>query len=446
MTTGRRVARKRKELGLSQEALGEKLGVSRQSIYKWESDGALPEVEKLVALSRLFGVSVGWLLGVEEGPSTGEGELTEAQMKMVEELAARYAPKPQLSSGRLAAVKISVVAEAVCLCMILLGFYWKLEDLSRSYDRLQASIGQVQTDVDGQIGSISRRVEEILKAQNGVAAAYGTSLQRVNLAGNRAKFSVYAVPKTFVEGMRAEFYAGDRDQRVGTYGAGQSFDAELYCGLEETIVLSVDFVYPDETRQTQILDTYRGLYGRTFPAARADYALAFQEVRDGKIALEDDAWGFLDCDPSSMPDALSTVPAAEAEAVRVGLFKNKKLVEWAVFVPSPGVVEEETDVLTGEQWEAVDGLKQKDADGNRSRELLTFYFPAREVPVEAGDALQTAVVIRDVYGRTAVRAGTAFGLDEGWSELHPLEQDASDTCPDEWMLADGSPISSYIAP
>ena len=44
MTTGRRVARKRKELGLSQEALGEKLGVSRQSIYKWESDGALPEV------------------------------------------------------------------------------------------------------------------------------------------------------------------------------------------------------------------------------------------------------------------------------------------------------------------------------------------------------------------------------------------------------------------
>ena len=66
MTTGQRVAQKRKELGLSQEALGEKLGVSRQSIYKWESDSALPEVEKLVVLSRLFGVSVGWLLGVEE--------------------------------------------------------------------------------------------------------------------------------------------------------------------------------------------------------------------------------------------------------------------------------------------------------------------------------------------------------------------------------------------
>ena len=70
-------------------ALGEKLGVSRQSIYKWESDSALPEVEKLVALSGLFGVSVGWLLGTEEEPTAPE-ELTEAQLKMVEEIVGRY--------------------------------------------------------------------------------------------------------------------------------------------------------------------------------------------------------------------------------------------------------------------------------------------------------------------------------------------------------------------
>lgn len=38
MTTGQRIAQKRKALGLSQEALGDRLGVTRQSIYKWESD------------------------------------------------------------------------------------------------------------------------------------------------------------------------------------------------------------------------------------------------------------------------------------------------------------------------------------------------------------------------------------------------------------------------
>ena len=37
MTMGQRIAQKRKEQGLSQEGLGEQLGVSRQAIYKWES-------------------------------------------------------------------------------------------------------------------------------------------------------------------------------------------------------------------------------------------------------------------------------------------------------------------------------------------------------------------------------------------------------------------------
>ena len=59
MTLGQRIAQKRKELGLSQEALGEQLGVSRQSIYKWEADSSLPEIEKLIALSALFSVPVG---------------------------------------------------------------------------------------------------------------------------------------------------------------------------------------------------------------------------------------------------------------------------------------------------------------------------------------------------------------------------------------------------
>ena len=54
MTIGQRIAQRRKALGLSQEQLGAQLGVSRQAIYKWESDAALPEIEKLVTLSRQF--------------------------------------------------------------------------------------------------------------------------------------------------------------------------------------------------------------------------------------------------------------------------------------------------------------------------------------------------------------------------------------------------------
>lgn len=71
-TLGQKISAGRKKLGLSQEALGEKLGISRQAISKWESDAAIPEIDKFIALSRLFGVSVGWLLGEESAPDRPE--------------------------------------------------------------------------------------------------------------------------------------------------------------------------------------------------------------------------------------------------------------------------------------------------------------------------------------------------------------------------------------
>ena len=66
MTLGQRIQALRKQHGLSQEGLGERLGVSRQAISRWEMDGAVPEVDKLIAMARLFGVSLNQLLGVEE--------------------------------------------------------------------------------------------------------------------------------------------------------------------------------------------------------------------------------------------------------------------------------------------------------------------------------------------------------------------------------------------
>ena len=441
MTTGQRVAQKRKELGLSQEALGEKLGVSRQSIYKWESDSALPEVEKLVALSRLFGVSVGWLLGVEEGAAPSGGELTAEQLALVEKIAARYAPKPRLSPRRLAAVKVSAAAAALCLCLVLWGFYRRLEDLTRNYSYLQAAITQVETGVNSQIGGVSSRVEELLREQNAVAADYGVSLRNVNPAGNRAKFTVYAVPKTFVEGMWAAFYAEGGGNQVISQGADHRFEADLYCGLEEAMTICVDFIYPDGTSQTQVLKRYTGLYGRTFPAVRADYALGFKPVENGTFALAEtrgtrEECGHLDWSPMGTQPELpeDTPPVAELESLRVGLFRNKKLVDWAVFTVTPGVVEEETAVLTGEQWKALDKLRQNDGGGTRGYQWLNFHFAPQEVPAEAGDVFQVAAVMEDVYGRTAVRSGGAFGLDEGWKELTNLDGDTSNTDPEHWVL------------
>ena len=65
MTLGEKIAKQRKELNYTQEQLAEILGVSRQSISKWESDIAYPETEKLIELGKLFNCSMDYLLKEE---------------------------------------------------------------------------------------------------------------------------------------------------------------------------------------------------------------------------------------------------------------------------------------------------------------------------------------------------------------------------------------------
>ena len=52
----------RKEKGWSQEKLAEQINVSRQSISKWESGQVLPEIEKIIELSKIFQVTTDYLL------------------------------------------------------------------------------------------------------------------------------------------------------------------------------------------------------------------------------------------------------------------------------------------------------------------------------------------------------------------------------------------------
>ena len=62
MTLGEKIAKQRKEYNYTQEQLADILGVSRQSISKWESDIAYPETDKLIKMGKLFECSMDYLL------------------------------------------------------------------------------------------------------------------------------------------------------------------------------------------------------------------------------------------------------------------------------------------------------------------------------------------------------------------------------------------------
>lgn len=52
-----KIIEERKKNGWSQEELANKLGVSRQAVSKWESSGSIPDLQRILQMSELFGVT-----------------------------------------------------------------------------------------------------------------------------------------------------------------------------------------------------------------------------------------------------------------------------------------------------------------------------------------------------------------------------------------------------
>ena len=390
MTTGQRIALKRKEAGLSQETLGAELGVSRQSIYKWESDTALPEIDKLVALSRRFGVTVGWLLGVEEAPETppapDSGELTDAQLKMVEEITERYlaaqtAPKPRK--------KWPYVLAALAVLCAAYNIYDSIRTIGWQFDGVYNRINQMERSMSNQVYGISGQVEEILKQQNSLTADYGTKLVSADLSKNSVTFSVYAVPKTYVEGMRVEFSVDNghssnsktvlSEPDQNGQPVSEKFSAELTCELTDDIAITAVFVMPDGTRQTQPLQTYSGLYSGSLPDVQSLDGGDLQgrgQIENGSLSFPD-AIEFA-VTPNKVLDNI-LIPRAEVVSTKVGLFKNQQLIAWA----EPISAEEQTRY--------------------RGFDNATFYrLEPLSFPFAAGDILESAAVLTDEYGREVI--------------------------------------------
>jgi len=82
-TIGARIAKLRNEYSYSQEYVAEKLGVSRQAVSKWEQNQSSPDTNNLIALSRLFNVSVEYLAIGKIQEQKSEKPQTKSTQKIV---------------------------------------------------------------------------------------------------------------------------------------------------------------------------------------------------------------------------------------------------------------------------------------------------------------------------------------------------------------------------
>ena len=86
MSLSEKILSLRTQLGLSQEELAEKLAVSRQSVSKWETGQSVPDLDKLIKLADLFGISVDELVREGERPQPPEPpKVPEPQVVYVKE-------------------------------------------------------------------------------------------------------------------------------------------------------------------------------------------------------------------------------------------------------------------------------------------------------------------------------------------------------------------------
>lgn len=102
----------RKKAGWSQEDLAEKLGVTRQSVSKWEGAQSVPDMDKVVMMSRLFGVSTDFLLKdelEEEAPCAAAQDDDTSLRRVTMKQASAY-----LALRKAAAPKIAI-ATALCI-------------------------------------------------------------------------------------------------------------------------------------------------------------------------------------------------------------------------------------------------------------------------------------------------------------------------------------------
>ena len=110
----------RKKNGWSQEELAELMDVSRQSVSKWEGAQSIPDFEKMIRLSRLFGVSTDYLLKdeIEETEYIGFGEETVALRRVSMEEANDFLSVKAATAKPIAYATFLCILSPVCLLIL----------------------------------------------------------------------------------------------------------------------------------------------------------------------------------------------------------------------------------------------------------------------------------------------------------------------------------------
>lgn len=390
VTLGRRIQEGRKAAGLSQESLGEQLNVSRQAVSKWEADAAIPELENLIAMSRIFGVTIGQLLGLEPDQAEDDrpperhpenGGLTEKELAAAEAIAARYAEeaqrrqRPQWSKRRKAttAAVTAVLVLAAGLLVLTAGFLVKrqMDAIDRRFSEVQREISRIESSVSSQVSSLTGQMGNILDEKNSILSSFQTAVTDFDAEAQTVTLRVSAVPKEWTDTTTAVFTAALSDGRQFTAEGERQNGAFTAQGfvvpMDQAIQLSVA-LWDGGSARTGTMETLYDCLPGGFRLDVWDSVWEFDWV-NGNIYFTGLRLNIRN--GTSLP--------LELESVELCLFRNRETEpEWSSPMPEAAKLWQETGSL---------------------QTYISTYRP--QVRPENGDTIIAAARITDDHGQSA---------------------------------------------
>lgn len=407
MTLGQRIQELRKQRGMSQEALGDALGVSRQAVSKWEGDNGIPELDTLIAMSRLFEVTVGQLLGVEEATEQKcetANELEEDKEDHVEAVLRRYVEQTTKKDDRPWISRWGwAVSAAIILTTAFLVMFAQLGSLRSTVRLLRSDLSNLQVNVSNNQNSLSGQIRstiyDVLAEEANPLSTYDWDIVDFDLDNQTAILRLSATMKEYAAGSKMQFCAvwqkvdDTEGQTIGDWVDGPNFQSEITLPLNHNTAISIRVEDADGNIKEYVIPTpIHELHPDNFHLYARNLITPF--------AITTKGFGITS----------QTAKAEQAYIVIESIFPDffwPEKAEVTAYVNDLEVMSEIMTITPSGREKQVFNASIKD----------TYY----DLTLENGDTLEIVLVVTDNLGRTKQFTTDSMSVQNGELQRKPAE-------------------------
>lgn len=388
MTLGQRIQELRKQNGLSQEGLGEALGVSRQAVSKWEGDNGIPELDTLIAMSRLFGITIGELLGVE--PAATAAEPTEDESDRLEAILQKYISETQTHQPPTRKLRWEWLAIAAAfLTVVIVVQFSQIRSMRSTVRQLQNQVGSLEVQVSNNLNNLSGQIRNsiyaILEEQSQLLSTIEWQVVDADLEKQEATVRLNATMKEYPAGSKGQFLLDWKKvdetagKTVSDWVDGPDFSAEVTLPMNYSTAVTVRVMDADGNVQEQKVDTFYDLHPDGFQLQAYNLMTPF--------AITTTGFGV-------------SGTTAKGENPKVDIFTRYPQLFWPKEAMITAIVNGET--VFSEQMILPDTA---DEHGGYDASIADGYF---DMTLVVGDTLEVKLEVTDNFGRTQtfVEGGT----------------------------------------